>query len=312
MSGGKSIDGLRRRTGASVLSAIKGLGKVYGVCAQSMETIKKHEMNIEMDTPKTLEEHRDYLYEIVRLKLFFMHHWLASHPEEKPIDVLRNRIDIYRKTDANPEPLTPKTLYWEADAWQALEQPLLACYARNVADAARFEQEGFAILQHSLDARCERDYLDPSVLARYQCGSLRYDVYTEPTARVGFHIANAVRPRSIFDNPHYLPACFLVLMEQVEALYGAVEIGTGTWLNATSKWLALFPEEWRNNLQPPTYNVGWSYGCWGQFITARGTFNNYFGEHMRRTGKLYYYPRSSHCTIRAMREHVRALLRREP
>ena len=48
-------------------------------------------------TPKTQEEHRLYLYEIVRLKLFFMHHWLSTHPEEKPVDVLRNRIDIYRK-----------------------------------------------------------------------------------------------------------------------------------------------------------------------------------------------------------------------
>lgn len=262
-----------------------------------------------MENPKTLEEHRTYLYEIVRLKLFFMHRWLTAHPEEEPVAVLRNRIDIYRKTDANPEPLTPKTLLWEAAAWQALEQPLLACYARHVTDAERFENEGFTILQHSLDARCERDYLDPSVLQRYQCGSLRYDVYTEPTASVGFHIANAVQPRSIFDNPHYLPACFLALMEQVEALYGAVEIKTGTWLNGKSKWLALFPEEWQTNLQPPTHNVGWSYGFWGQFITARGTFNHPFGEHMRRTGEFVYYPRTSHCTIRAMRTHMLDLIR---
>lgn len=254
--------------------------------------------------PKTLEEHRLYLYEIVRLKLFFMHRWLVAHPEEKPIDVLRNRIDIYRKTDANCEALNPKSLAWDSAAWQALEQLLLACYARNVADVVRFEQEGFVILQETLDARCERDYLDDSALQPYQCGSLRYTIYAEATAVVGFHIANAVSPRSIFDNPHYLPACFLVLMEQVEVLYGAVEIQTSTWLNENPKWLALFPAEWRENLQPHNHHVRWSYGFWGQFITARGTFNHRFGEHMRRTGEFFYYPRASHCTIRAMRAHL--------
>lgn len=258
--------------------------------------------------PKTLAEHRDYLYEIVRLQLFFMHDWLTRHPEEKPVDVLRNRIDIYRKTDANPDALNPAVLKWETDAWQAIEQPLLQCHARHAADIAAFEVMGFDILKPSLDARCERDFLDDSALKAYQCGSLRYNVHAEPTARVGFHIANAVRPRSIFDNPHYLPACFLTLMEQVEALYGATEILTGTWLNSSSRWLTLFPQEWQDNLQPPNRNVAWHYGFWGQFITARGTFNRKFGEHLRRTGEFYYQPRASHCSIGAMRSHLLARL----
>ena len=33
--------------------------------------------------PKTIEEHRNYLYEIVKLKLFFLHRWMAEHPDEK-------------------------------------------------------------------------------------------------------------------------------------------------------------------------------------------------------------------------------------
>lgn len=31
---------------------------------------------------KTFEEHWEYLVEIVKLKLWFVHHWLDSHPEE--------------------------------------------------------------------------------------------------------------------------------------------------------------------------------------------------------------------------------------
>ena len=259
--------------------------------------------------PKTLDEHRDYLYAIVRLKLFFMHDWLAKHPDERPVDVLRNRVDIYRKTDANRGALNPATLDWESEAWQAIEAPLLACYARHVNDAAAFEDSGFQLLKPSIDARCERDFLDDSALRPYQCGSLRYNVHTEPTASVGFHIANAIRPRSIFANPHYLPCCFLTLMEHVEALYGATAIQTGTWLNSNPKWLAQFPDEWRENLQPPGRDVRWNYGFWGQFITARGTFNEAYGARMRQTGEFVYYPRSSHCSIRAMRDHLLARLR---
>ena len=259
--------------------------------------------------PKTLDEHRDYLHEVVRLKLFFMHDWLARHPGEAPVDVLRQRVDIYRKTEANTGALNPPVQEWDSEAWQSLERPLLACYARCRDDIAAFEREGFEILRPSLDARCERDFLDDSALKAYQCGSLRYNVYKEPTARVGFHIANAVRPRSIFDNPHYLPACFLALMEQVEALYGATEIQTCTWLNANPKWLALFPREWHDHLEPPVENVQWHYGFWGQFITARGTFNHKLGDYVRQTRTFFYYPRNAFCSIRAMRQHLLKLLK---
>ena len=40
---------------------------------------------------------------------------------------------------------------------------------------AVFEDKAFEVFRPSIDARCERDYLDVSSLAAYQCGSLRYD-----------------------------------------------------------------------------------------------------------------------------------------
>ena len=59
--------------------------------------------------PKTLEEHRQYLYDISRLMLFYVHlHLTNLHPGEESFQqVIRNRVDIYRKTDANPGPHTP-------------------------------------------------------------------------------------------------------------------------------------------------------------------------------------------------------------
>ena len=256
--------------------------------------------------PKTMEEHRDYLYKIIRLKLFFMHGWLAGHPGESFVDVLQKRVDIYRKIDANPGALNPSAIDWRVPAWLELEQALVRVYELNRGSVSRFEEEGFPVLRPSLDARLERDYRDRSALQAYQCGSLRYNVYSEPTKEVVFHIANAVSPKSIFDDPLYLPCCFMILMEQVEVQYQAECIQTGTWLNSHSKWLELFPQEWHDNLSAPDTNVQWHYGFWGQFITARGTFNDKLGDYFRTNGKHRYDLRSSKCTLAAMRRHLKA------
>ena len=71
---------------------------------------------------KTLEEHRQYQYEIVRLQLWFLHHWLSEHPDETFKYVLRNRVDIYRKTDVNNGNINPVTLHWEYPEWQQMEK----------------------------------------------------------------------------------------------------------------------------------------------------------------------------------------------
>ena len=41
----------------------------------------------------TLEEHRDYLYQIVRLKLFFLHNWLKGHPDETE---LKEAVEFFK------------------------------------------------------------------------------------------------------------------------------------------------------------------------------------------------------------------------
>lgn len=254
---------------------------------------------------KTLDEHRQYLHQIVRLKLFFMHKWLSDHPDEPPMDVLRNRIDIYRKTEANPRGLNPPEKgWWTAPAWQEIENALLEAYSRRRQDAAAFEEEGFAVVRPSVEARAERDFADKSHLDGYQCGSLRYEVYDSPTKDVFFHIANRISPRSLFDDPLYLPCCFIVLMEHAEALYQAEFIATNTWLNSYPRWLAIFPQEWHDNMAEPNTDVQWHYGYWGQFITAKGTFNGKLGAYTRQHGKLKFYPRGSKCSIATMRKHL--------
>lgn len=259
-------------------------------------------------TPKTLQEHRAYLYEIVKLQLFFLHHWLVEHPDESVVEVLRNRIDIYRKSNCNSGALNPATCCWDSPEWQALENAVVRVYDENRSDASAFEQAAFALIQASLDARCERDYLDRSALSSYQCGCLRHNLEIGPKLNdLGFHIANSLAPDSFFAHPDYLIACFRKLLDVAENQFEATHISTGTWLNSVPKWLAYFPQEWLQNMGPANMDVKWHYGFWGQFISARGTFNHRYGQILRQTGKLPFYPLPSYCRISAMREKLDAL-----
>lgn len=259
---------------------------------------------------KSYEEHRHYLHEIVKLKLWFVWNWLHRHPEESFVTVLRERVDIYRKSAINPDHLNPRQLHFDSPRWLELEAQAQRLYeqCREDADASRFERLAFAVFQPTVDARSRRDYqeeCDGAYRRGYQCGSLRYEVPREaaPTV-IPFHIANAARPRSLFDDPGYLPACFRQLMDECEAQYGADTLSTGTWLNTHPKWLALFPPEWHANLGPVNRDVKWHYGFWGQFLTGRGTFNARYGEILRRTGEFPHYLRASRCSFAAMRAHL--------
>jgi hypothetical protein len=256
--------------------------------------------------PKTLSEHREYLYEVVKLKLFFAHRWLKAHPEESFSDVFRKRIDIIRKTDINEEGLNPVKSYFDTPAWLALEADAEKQYQRYYDEPEAFEAAAFEVFRPSIDARCERDFLDRSALKGYQCGFLRHnlELSQEYPDMLGFHIANAKAPDSFFDFPDYMRDCFKQLLDIAENDFKVSAISTGTWLNSVPKWLALFPEEWQANLQPPRTDVRWNYGFWGQFITARGTFNYKYGSILRNTGKFPFYPRFSYCSIEAMRMKI--------
>ena len=265
--------------------------------------------------PKTLEEHRQYLYDISRLMLFYVHlHLTNLHPgEESFSQVIRNRVDIYRKTDANPGPHTPAQTFFDEPAWKNMEdaaEKIFSRFARDTdSDRQRFEDEAFPVFKDSLDRRCERDYLDNSVLANYQCGSLKHDPGPqEPGGYLGFHIANALRPHSIFDDPLYLPRCFRALIRVAEEKFHARGISTHTWLNSNRQWLAQFPAVWTEHLGPEYRNVGWHYGFWGQFISARGTYAKKTGDYLREHHAFRYWPRGSYIDNQTMKEHIRKIL----
>lgn len=261
-------------------------------------------------------EHLDYLASSVRLMLWFTWRSLDEHPEETFADTIQNRTDLWRRTALNPNYLDGPQDKRDSPEWRQLLNSLETIHARNrrSGSAQTFEDESAAFLAPFLSPRAERDLLDlrnKADLAHYQCGSLRYNPEPDLTCprRIGFHIANACYPASPFDNPLYFPRCLMDLMEQCEKKFQVTEIGTGTWLNSYGRWLKLFPQEWMDHMGPPDGNILGHYGFWGQFLTARRTFNHKLGRQFRETRRIPFPLRSSWCAIAAMRSHLRALMK---
>jgi len=263
------------------------------------------------DKPKSFDEHRQYLHKIVRLKLWFVWYWQQKHKEESFSSILRNRVDIYRKTDINQGAMNPPQVYFDDPQWLDLEHKLLDLYRKHSSDddAFQFEHNAFHILKPIIDKRAFRDYLEPPYVLDFQCGSLKYDrpEKNNPTC-VSFHIANALAPGSIFDDKNYLPDCLISLMDKSSAEYGADSLYTSSWLNSHPLWQKLFPEEWEKNMESENHDIQWHFGFWGQFITARGIFNDRLGRQLRETGRFPFLPRYSWCSFESLRNHLSEFL----
>lgn len=261
-------------------------------------------------TKKTYEEHREYLHSIVRLQLWFAWWWKHNHPNESFQSILRTRVDIYHKTNINRGTMNPAKTDFDDLKWLDLERHLHKLYQKHCfkGGALTFEDAAFRIVQPTINARTRRDYEERPYVLDYQCGSLKYDKPNEKyPKRVFFHIANAVAPKSIFTDKNYLPQCLTDLMNNSVAEFGADSLGTDTWLNSNPKWLELFPAKWSANMTPEDNDVKWHFGFWGQFITARGTFNTRLGRQLRETGKFPFWPRYSGCSFESLREHLDTL-----
>lgn len=252
-------------------------------------------------------EHQSWIFDLTKLQLHFLWNWLKNHPDEKFADGLRDRVDLVRKTDPNPKHADIAEFNADSPQWQEIVKMLTPIYedSKDDENADLWEFTAFEHIKPILAEFAEKTFGSTKKLEEYQCGSLKYDPpkENEPKA-VDFHIGNVVAPKSIFTDPGYLENCFLDLMDQTEEKYGADTLKTGTWLNSVPKWLEYFPEEWKENMEPEWKDPQWHFGYWGQFISAKGTFNEKYANILRETGEFPFYPRSSRCSFAAMRKHL--------
>ena len=258
---------------------------------------------------KTLEEHCEMVEQMGKLSFFLASRWRKEKRSDKtPGELIRdhtpffyhglNHLDYKTKWD-NPE---CQRILAHADELQQLPPE-------------EFEVQMWAFVRDHAMKRAEQFYpesvgikVDPG----WNCGSLKYDPPAEhptlPPGKVVFHIANAVSPHSIFDDPAYLPHCFLLLMKEAELRFGCNVLCTSTWLNEKQAFLDCFPQEWHCNLSPRPETMqlpSWHFGWWGQLITRRGTINPQMVNFIRENGILKYLCRSSHCSFENMRKHLK-------
>ncbi|MBT3377442.1 MAG: hypothetical protein HN742_34435 [Lentisphaerae bacterium] len=258
---------------------------------------------------KTPAEHRDYVRELVRISFHFAYNWWREHPDEgmsaavaKRTPLCHHALNVMRNEgESHP-------------AWQDL-LARAELVASTAADAAAFEETMYDYSREFADERADRFYPESvGVMLQpdWNVRSLKYDPPHEhlPAGYCNFHIANALAPKSILADPRHLPECFLEMMDRTEQEYGYHTIHTSTWLNEEPRWLALFPQEWHENLGPRSETIHWHFGYWGQLVNARGTLNRKAARHLREHGALRYLPRSSHCSFTAMRDHLAGVLSR--
>jgi hypothetical protein len=58
-------------------------------------------------------------------------------------------------------------------------------------------------------------------------------------------------------------------------------------------------------MSAPDENIRGHYGFWGQFLTARKTFNHKLAKQFMETGKMPFQTRRSWCSIESMRKHLK-------
>ncbi len=263
---------------------------------------------------KSFDEHLDYMRRMVGLNLWFIGVWQHRRPAEAFEDILRKRTLIYRYCEVHTDFFERPRNLFDDPRWLSIERGLGELYerCRAAADEVEFERKGLELLGETIRKRTVVDYEEePQFRREYQFGSLKYNVPETPKVeRIVFHIANALAPKSMLDDPAHLPHCFLGMMAETRAKYGARELSTNSWINSVKRWQELFPQEYVQNMGPPDEEVEGHTGFWGQFIDSRGLFSERRAEQFRRAGKFPYALRFSWCTFDAMEKHLCELLER--
>jgi len=253
--------------------------------------------------------HRQLIHSLCALQLHFAWHWKQAHSDESIQHILRQRVDLNRKTDPEVQCADVAKLDFARPEWLTLEKKLSDCFSAHLNDENpdAWEQEAMRILSPILENFSRKTHGGEKYkMAEYQCGSLKFDPPDKDNPEVAFfHIANAVAPASIFDDPRYLPDCLRCVIRKLRETYdGVTTLSTGTWLNEVPRWIALFPDEWQAHLSERNTNIKWGFNFWGQFIRADGSFNERKAAQLRQTGQLPLLPRESHCSLDALEKHL--------
>jgi hypothetical protein len=254
---------------------------------------------------KSLEEHIEYVIQLSKLSFFFAMYLHQANKKIPTKEFLSKNTPLFKHAlEYNCETLSNNSDYLriclKSDEFENLS---LSNFEKKM-----YDEFGDIIIRRAIITYTRS--VGIFIPRSWNAGSLKYDspVNWLPSNYCNFHIANAIAPKSIFDDFKYLIECFGELMNQSEKIYNYDTLHTCSWLNDNPRWLKLFPEQWHNNLSERSDYVGADFGFWGQLVTARGTFNKTAGEYLRKNGVLKFKCRYSHCSFSAMRKHLLKLI----
>lgn len=123
-----------------------------------------------MATMPSVEERLDHECQMTRLELWCLTQWLGQHPEESAAFVLRERTNIFLRSDLyDGRPF--RQVDWTDPRWLELEEGLCRlleeCLGRS--ETADFEERGLAIFRPTDRAACgpgRRAASEAAILAR--------------------------------------------------------------------------------------------------------------------------------------------------
>jgi hypothetical protein len=245
---------------------------------------------------KTVEEHRYYLEEIVKVSLFVTATYCNKYPESDLYEELDRRTPIYNHTEFNKyhmfdiEQPKPKE-------WFHLKKKLKEIYLKD-RDPDNFEKVAYKLIKPYIYGRIDFDIKD--LHGDYDNDDeeswLRYDVEAG-SKKVELHFENALYPDSFLSDKKFF---YRKLKEAAIDLKGkGVEIVySGSWLNSYDKFLDLLPPNWRQSRRVVVKDIEFHLGFWGQFLRSNETLNKRAITYLRENGSVMYPEAECQVTIK--------------
>lgn len=257
---------------------------------------------------KSQQQHREFLQQMVSLKLWFTAKWKYENPQESIADIIGNRTLIRNYTSFNDSDLNADISAIEGSAdWVGAVNCLSDLYhtMKPRGDYESYEKAAFKLLESSIEQRIERDlhlFNTAYNSDESRSGSCFFFVDEEDNSPesnyLSNHFGNGQRfmrchqwnnryPESYLAEPDIFRRCLINLIDDTESC-GAIGIyGTG-WMNLFPIFSRQFPPEWRRNAIGPIYDIRGNLGCWGQFICPDYSFQHKTADRYRRTHIIPY------------------------
>lgn len=270
---------------------------------------KNHDMISSMNIPtspqaKTPEDHERFLEAMVRISLHAAGRERRDGNPKSIGELLAELTHFAQMTDFHQDMIWEEPKIGDTEGWNCLMGDLDKAYATSL-NLDDFEARALALVKPHMGTRTSKDLEDLStgrIFVGYGSSCLRADPHS-PQGATEFHIANVLYPDSFLSVDGYLPRCLVELAEDsLEA--GRTVLFTTSWLNSLEPWLRFFPQEWRDSLGEPIYDLGPHLGIWGQFVTARQTFNERSGASFRKTGRVPFPMRRAEIPAQDLAAHA--------